>query len=107
MLGGGLEAIEQRVAKLLDKLNALPLDDVTVTANQTLAELQNTIVELRLLLESEDLRAIPHSLEISLAELNRTVRSINALAQTLESQPNSLIFPREHVKDPEPPAGSP
>ncbi len=106
-VGGGLEAIEQRVTKLLDKLNALPLGDVTVTANQTLAELQNTIVELRLLLESEDFQAIPHSLDASLLELNRTVRSVNALAQTLESQPNSLIFPREHVKDPEPPAGSP
>ena len=107
VVGGGLQAIEQRVAKLLDKLNALPLGDVTVTANQTLTELQGAIVELRLLLESEDFQTIPNALETSLAELNRTVRSINALAQTLESQPNSLVFPREHAKDPEPPAGSP
>ncbi len=106
-IGGGLEAIEQRVAKLLDKLNALPLDDVTVSANATLVELQGTIAELRLLLESEAFQALPQSVDTSLAELNRTVRSVNALVQTLESQPNSLIFSREHAKDPEPPAGSP
>ena len=47
------------------------------------------------------------ALEASLAELDRTMRSITALAQTLESQPNALVFPREQMKDPEPPAGSP
>lgn len=113
-ISGGLEAIEQRVTKLLDKLNALPLDDVTRSANatlraadDTLVELTSTVTELRLLLASRDFQALPRSVETSLAELDRTLRSVNALTQSLEEQPNSLIFPRNHMPDPVPPAGSP
>jgi paraquat-inducible protein B len=111
---GGLEAIEYRVAKLLDKLNALPLDDVTRSADATLreadatlSELRRSVAELRLLLASEDFQGLPGSVDSSLRELDRTLRSVNAVAETLEDQPNALVFPRAHVKDPEPPAGSP
>jgi paraquat-inducible protein B len=113
-IAGGLEAIEYRVAKLLDKLNALPLDDVTRSADATLrgadatlSELRRSVAELRLLLASEDFQGLPGSVDSSLQELNRTLRSVNAVAETLEDQPNALVFPRAHVKDPEPPAGSP
>ncbi|MDJ0846946.1 MAG: intermembrane transport protein PqiB [Myxococcota bacterium] len=113
-VSSGLEALEQRIAKLLDKVNALPLDDVTRSADatlrsadDTLVELRRTVAELRLLIASEDFQQLPRSVETSLAELDRTLRSVNALAKTLEDQPNALVFPREHVKDPEPLAGSP
>ncbi len=112
-ISSGLEALEQRVARLLDKLNALPLDDVARSANatlrsadDTLVELRHTVAELRLLMASEDFQRLPRSLETSLAELDRTLRSVNALARTLEDQPNALVFPRQHVEDPEPLAGS-
>ncbi len=112
-VSSGLEALEERVAKLLDKVNALPLDDVARSADatlrsadDTLAELKLTVAELRLLMASEDFQQLPRSVATSLAELDRTLRSVNALAQTLEDQPNSLVFPREHVEDPEPSAGS-
>ena len=62
--------------------------------------------ELRLLLASDDVQSLPRSVESSLEELDRTLRSVHALAQTLEEQPNALIFPREQVKDPVPPAGT-
>ena len=113
-VAGGLEGIEQRVVRLLDKLNALPLDDVTRSADATLrsadgmlGELEQTVAELRLLLASDDVQALPRSIETTLAELDRTLRSLNALAKTLDDQPNALIFSRDHVKDPEPPAGAP
>jgi paraquat-inducible protein B len=106
-VSGGLEAIEQRVTRLLDKVNALPLDDVTRSASATLVELQGTVAELRLLLASEQLQNLPASLATSLAEMDRTLRSINSLTQTLEEQPSSVIFPRQHARDPEPPVGSP
>jgi paraquat-inducible protein B len=113
-ISGGLEALEQRVSRLLDKLNALPLDDVTRSADstlraadETLIELKQSVAELRLLLASEEFQALPRSVEASLGQLERTLRSVDGLAQTLGDQPNALIFPRKHPKDPEPPAGSP
>ncbi len=113
-VAGGLEAIEHRVGTLLDKLNALPLGEVTRSADatlraadDTLVELRQTVAELRLLLASEEFQSLPRSVESSLTELDRTLRSVNALTQTLDEQPNALIFPRSYEKDPEPPAGSP
>jgi paraquat-inducible protein B len=102
----GLEGIQQQVAALLDKLNALPLEDVAVSADQTIQELEGTIAELRMLVASEELQSLPASLEETLAELDRTLQSIDGLATTLSDQPNSLIFSREPEIDPEPMAGS-
>ena len=112
-IAGGLEGIEQRVVRLLDKLNALPLDDVTRSADATLrsadgtlSELEQTVAELRLLVASDEVQTLPRSLDSTLAEIDRTLRSLNSLAKTLDDQPNALIFSRDHVADPEPPAGS-
>jgi len=109
----GLEGIQVKVTALLDKLNALPLDDVARSADDTLRsagttleQLEETIAELRALIASEGMQTLPRSLEASLAELDRTLQSMRSLATTLEDQPNALIFPRDHEADPEPPAGS-
>lgn len=113
-IAGGLEGIELRVTRLLDKLNALPLEDVARTADGTLGsaeatldEVRRAVVDLRAMLESEGVRNLPASLDASLEELNRTLRGVSALAQTLDEQPNALIFPRDATPDPEPPAGAP
>jgi paraquat-inducible protein B len=109
----GLEGIQMKVTALLDKLNALPLGDVTQSADDTLRSaedtlkrLERTIEDLRVLLASEGVQNLPKSVETSLAELDRTLRSVQGLAGTLEDQPNALIFPRANERDPEPPAGS-
>jgi paraquat-inducible protein B len=106
-ISSGLEGIQHQIAALLDKLNALPLEEVAVSADRTVQELERTVAELRLLLASDDLQSLPVSLEASLAELDRTLQSVDDLATTLSDQPSSLIFPREPAKDPEPMAGSP
>jgi paraquat-inducible protein B len=103
----GLEGIEQRITTLLDKLNALPLDQIARSADDTLRELNDTVAELRALVASEGVQSLPHSLEKSLAELDRTLQSVSGLATSLEDQPNALIFSREPEMDPEPKAGSP
>jgi paraquat-inducible protein B len=112
-IASGLEGIQVKVSTLLDKLNALPLDAVTRSADgtlksaeSTLAELEETIAEMRALLASEGVQNLPESLDRSLAELNRTLQSLEALANTLEDQPNALIFPRDPERDPEPRAGT-
>ena len=112
-IASGLDGIQVKLTALLDKLNALPLDAVARSADgtlkraeKTLAELEQTISEMRTLLASDGVQSLPESLDRSLAELNRTLQSLEGLASTLEAQPNTLIFPRVPVADPEPPAGT-
>ena len=112
-IASGFEGILVKLTALLDKLNALPLDSVADSADgtlksaeKTMAELERTLGEMRALLASEGVQTLPESLDRSLAELNRTLQSLEGLASTLEDQPNTLIFPRAPVADPEPPAGT-
>jgi paraquat-inducible protein B len=122
-IAGGLEGIQVRISALLDKLNALPLEDMLDGVDQLLADVDAIVV-------SEDMRSLPASLEATLAglrdtldslsadsamqerllrtmtELDRTLQSLRVLLDTLEEQPNALIFNREPGDDPQPPAGS-
>jgi paraquat-inducible protein B len=106
-ISSGLEGIERRVATLLDKLNALPLEEATVSAADTLDELNRTAASLNAVLKSGEVQALPFALESTLAELDRTLRQVRELAESLEEQPSSLLFAREPKLDPEPPARSP
>jgi paraquat-inducible protein B len=109
---------------LLDKLNALPLDEL-------LDRVDGVLANLNTLLKSEGMRDLPQTLDATLAnlgnvlesvsadsalqerltrtmsELNRTLRSLRAVLQTLEEKPNSLIFPQDQPEDPKPQAGTP
>ncbi len=122
-VASGLEGIQQQVFALLEKLNALPLEDVADSAAQAVAHLEA-------LMASRELQALPASLEATmvelervlasvsddsllqerlgrtLGELERTLESLQAVLGTLEDQPSSVLFPREPELDPEPPAGS-
>jgi paraquat-inducible protein B len=119
----GLAGIERRMSAVLDKVNALPIEATLDQATQMLAELNG-------ILASEDMQALPASLEGTLGELHdllqsfsvesrmqeQMLRTIHELDLTLESlrqvldtideQPNALIFNREPAVDPRPPAGS-
>ncbi len=113
-VASGLQSLEIKMAALLDKLNALPLEKVINTANTTLGsadtafvDLQDTIAELNAILANEDLQALPQSVQRTLAELDRTLEAFGGLAGTLEAEPSSIIFSRQYEADPEPPAGAP
>jgi paraquat-inducible protein B len=119
----GLGGIEHRITTLLDKINALPLDD-------TVAEFQAILANLNEITAGEGMQSLPASMDATLRELQKTVASfssdselqsrllptITELDQTLSSlrqvldtlkeQPNALIFNRAPVDDPRPPAGS-
>jgi paraquat-inducible protein B len=120
----GLAGIEQKVAALLDKLNALPLEGAVEQAERTLAD-------LNAILGSESMKSLPGSVDATLAELretlasvssesalqqqllqtvtelDRTLQSLRDFLELLDEQPNALIFNRAAGKDPQPPAGSP
>jgi paraquat-inducible protein B len=101
---GGLESIEKKVTQLLDKFNELRLEDVAGSADATLRELTATIAELRAFVASQGVQSLPHSIESSLDELDRTLKGVRALAEALENQPSLLIFPSEPTLDPDPKA---
>ncbi|MBW2536895.1 MAG: hypothetical protein JRI55_35745 [Deltaproteobacteria bacterium] len=123
-VAGGLEGIQVRIATLLDKLNALPLEDLLGGVDRLIADIDRVVA-------SEGVQALPASLDETLGELrdvldsvstdsamqtqllrtlaglDRTLLSLRNLLETLDEQPNAIIFNRELGEDPEPPAGSP
>jgi paraquat-inducible protein B len=119
----GLEGIQQKISELLDKLNALPLDEIgdsaadavanleAILASRSLQEmplaLEATVEELRDVLDSVSSDSELHArLMRTTTELDRTLRSMRKLMDTLDDQPNSVIFGGEQPKDPAPPAGT-
>jgi paraquat-inducible protein B len=106
-IASGIEGIEHQVSALLDRLNALPLDDLAGAADETLHELTRTVAALNAVIQSEGVQSLPDQLELTLAELDRTLRRVSDLAASLEAEPSSLLFSREPVLDPEPAAGAP
>jgi len=123
-IAGGFEGIQVRLSALLDKLNALPLEELLDGVDRLLADVDAIVA-------SEDLQSLPASLEETLAQLrgtldsvsadsamqerllrtitefDRTLQSLRGLLETLKEKPNALIFSSEPGEDPQPPAGSP
>ena len=123
-IAGGFEGIQVRLSALLDKLNALPLEELLDGVDRLLADVDAFVA-------SEDMQSLPASLEETLAqlrdtldsvsadsamqerlmrtvtELDRTLQSLRTLLDTLKEKPNALIFSSEPGEDPQPPAGSP
>jgi paraquat-inducible protein B len=121
-IGSGFAGIQQKLASTLDKLNALPL-------GRTVAEATRTLAGLNAILESQSMQALPESLGSTLdefrstlasvsadselqerllrtiGELDRTLESLRGVLETLDEQPNSLIFNREPGEDPRPSSG--
>ncbi len=128
---GGLAQIEQKVAKLLDKLNAIPLEPTVASADRTLREVERTLSALRTLLASDATQQLPASIDAAIEqlrvvlqgfsmesplyedlsravnELNSTLQGVNDLSRTLDQRPSSLIFSRDRPNDPQPTAGKP
>jgi paraquat-inducible protein B len=122
-ISSGLEGIQQKLTIFLDKLNNLPLEGTVAEANNTLASIDRLIA-------GEGMQSLPASLDETLhelretlasmsadselqarllptiTELERTLGSLRQVLETLEEQPNALIFNRSHREDPRPPAGS-
>ena len=121
-LASGLEGLESQVAELLDTINDLPLEQLVDSAGRVLAttdqllgseavqelpqSIDQTLVELRDILRdfSADSQ-MREQLARTLDELDMTLESFRRLMDTLDEQPNSLIFDRREVEDPQPKAG--
>jgi len=119
----GLEGIQQKLTMFLDTLNDLPLEG-------TVTEARNTLASLDRLVGGDGMQSLPESLDKTLGELQSTLASLSAdselqtrllptitelkrmlgslrqVLETIEEQPNALIFNREYGEDPRPPAGA-
>jgi paraquat-inducible protein B len=122
-ISSGLAGIEHQLIAFLAKLNDLPLEGVVTEAQQALSSIDR-------LLGSDEMQAVPGSLDETLeklsatlaslsgdsefqarllptiTQLERTLSSLRRVLDTLERQPSALIFDRKYEDDPRPPAGS-
>lgn len=125
-ISGGLDHLQVQVSELLEKLNQLPLKSLVGSAADAVAELEGTLVAIRRVMESEEVKAMPMNVQAvlnnlndvlagfdsdsefqrelirTLEELKQTLQSVDAFADQLEERPNSLIFPAKTAPDPEP-----
>jgi paraquat-inducible protein B len=127
-LDTGLEQIEQRINAILDKVAGLPLDDTVAAANEALASLDETLRGLNEMIESDGMQNLPdqldrtlsdlqraldglapgsevyQSINSSLLRLNRTLGNLEAMSDTLATQPNAIVLPAGTSPDPTPEA---
>lgn len=124
----GLGRLEYQVSSLLEKFNALPLDDTVTGVNITLSKLTATLESLHEILAQDDTRELSaelgetlvelrktlgglspdspvgQSISNSLFELNKTLQNVEELTRTLSDKPNALVFPANIPADPIPEA---
>lgn len=139
-LQSGFAQLEVKLASILDKIDALPLDEtveqITRAAEETaktVAEAKAAVKEIELAaaaaretMNDPEFRQLPADLRKSLAELEKSLasigpdgtmqgdllrtldefrssmRSIEALSDTIKEKPNSLLFGKEESRDPRP-----
>ncbi len=125
-ISGGLAHIQVQISQLLDKLNGLQIAGVLNRAEGALIELEGTLQAIRRFAESQDLQALPVTVQATLDELNEVLegfdshsefqqeliraikelksalQSVDAFAEQLSDKPNSLVFPQKQTPDPEP-----
>ncbi len=135
---GGFEQIEEQITSLLEKLNNMPIEPVLASVERTLdtsdamlAEVRELTESLTSLIDAPGTRALPDSVNGTLAELRTTLqgftpdatvyqeltdalqsleglmRDLQPVAKTLGEQPNALIFNRSETDDPTPQARRP
>lgn len=100
-VSGGLSELQDKAMAVMDKIKALPLEEAVKNAADALAEIKKTAGGF-----GEDSPAYKQ-LTVTLRELDETLRSVRALADTLEEKPNSIIFGKAKKATPAPPKPAP
>ncbi|MEO5717961.1 MAG: hypothetical protein ABIR29_05255, partial [Chthoniobacterales bacterium] len=103
--GSSLSGMLDKASALLDKLQALPLEDTIKEATATLATIRSTVAGLDKTVNGfGEHGPLYQKLNETLQQLDDTLRSIRSLSGTIERKPNSLIFGKPGKV--EPPKGS-
>ena len=124
--GGGLSKLEDQLHALLKTLNELPMKNMADNLNNNLKHLSGVTGRIESLLNDPALNTLPQQissnldaldatlqgwqsggdgyqeLQGTLQKLNRLLDSAEPLLETLNEQPNALIFQRHPTTDPQP-----
>lgn len=124
----GLQQVEQKLFTLLDKFNALPLEGTVESATAALDNLSDTLDSLKVVLDPEAMKALvanlngaladlrqalegfsPDSelyrnLNANLADLDRVVKNLDSVTDTLAKKPNAMVTGAKVPADPIPEA---
>ena len=122
----GLGQVEQKLNAVLDKINALPLEDAVGGATTAIATLNQTLASLDTIIANQSTQKLPEeidrtlqelratlqgfapdsevyqSISSSLLRLNRTLGNMESLTRTLSGQPNAVLLPSSPTPDPIP-----
>ncbi|HMJ06295.1 MAG TPA: MlaD family protein [Chthoniobacterales bacterium] len=105
-IGSGLSELQDKASALLDKLQALPLDETVRKATEALAAIKSTAEKLDQTVGGYGENGpLYQDISKTLHQLEETLRSVRTLTDTLERKPNSLIFGKPGRVAP--PKGSP
>ena len=92
-IGSGLSELQDKANALLDKLQALPLDETVRKATDALQAIKSTAEKLAQTMGGYGENGpLYQEISATLKELEETLRSVRTLSETLERKPNSLIF---------------
>jgi paraquat-inducible protein B len=125
-IASGIGQLEQKLAAVLDKVQALPLEATVANATSALGSLDSNLESLQKILDAQSTRQLPdelnatleeirmavsglspdsdlyQSLDSSLRSLNKALGNLEALSRTLATQPNAAIMPSSAEPDPIP-----
>lgn len=127
-ISSGLAQLEAKLTAILDKVQAMPLEDTLKKIDTLAEEATATIASARKTLDSEEFAKLPADVRASLAsfdksvssvgpngalqgdllrtldELRAALRSMKTVTNTLDEKPNSLIFGKDSSGNPIPKA---
>ena len=91
--GSSLAELQDKASALLDKLQALPLEDTVKNASAALDSIKAAAEDLNKTMSGYgENGALYQKLTETLRQLDETLRSVRSLSDTIERKPNSLIF---------------
>lgn len=91
--GSSLAELQDKASALLDKLQALPLEETVKNASAALASIKTAMEDLNKTVGGYGENGpLYQKLSETLRQLDETLRSIRSLSETIERKPNSLIF---------------
>jgi paraquat-inducible protein B len=124
----GFAQLETKLTAILDKIQAMPLEETMAESRAALKEIEATAAAARKTLEDPGFRELPADLRETIGDLRKSVasvgpdgavqgdllrtldelraslRSLKAVSTTIDEKPNSLLFGRESSGNPEPKA---
>lgn len=101
--------LETKLNALIDKLQAVPLQDTMATLNDAATEGKSVALSLRTTIEDPAMKTLPAELKSTLQEMRSTLQSYKAVADMLEQKPNALIFgkPKDSKSETQQKSGKP